>query len=176
MLTLVKTFFFLRIFKALSNLVTMMRKVVYDLRIFMIFYAILLWMCSLIFTILEVGFYKRQSSAALRDVPNSISYPGQEYKSIPEFTWQFLWTIRMSLGDFDFGVATYLDPFAANIYWTVWIIVVFVTCIVFLNFIIAEVSSSYEKVKGRISSLFLRERAQLIEEAQDMLFSSMRKD
>lgn len=87
LVTLLKTFFFLRIFKKLSYLVTMMRTVIYDLRIFMVFYLILLWMCSLIFTILEVGFYKRQSSASLRNVLNSISYPGQEYRNIPEPFW-----------------------------------------------------------------------------------------
>lgn len=71
----------------------------------------------------------------------------------------------MSLGDFDVGAASNLKPLEAKIYWIVWFFVVFVTCIVFLNFIIAEVSASYEKVKERLSSLFLKERASLTEEA-----------
>lgn len=54
-LMLVKTFFFLRIFTNMSYLVTMMKQVMYDLRIFGVFYVILLWLCSLIFNILEVG-------------------------------------------------------------------------------------------------------------------------
>lgn len=82
----------------------------------------------------------------------------------------------MSLGDFDFGAVSYLEPLEAKLYWVFWMFVVFVTCIVFLNFIIAEVSSSYEKVKERLGSLFLSERAKLIEEAQDMLFTSMRNN
>ena len=109
----------------------------------MVFYGILLWMCSLIFSILEVGYYTRQSDGELRNVVNSISYPGQEYRNIPEWTWQLLWTVRHSLGDFDFSAATYLEPFEAKLYWIVWAFIVFITCIVFLNFIIAEVSSSY---------------------------------
>ena len=54
-LMLVKTFFFLRIFTNMSYLVTIMRQVMFDLRIFGVFYLILLWLCSLIMNILEVG-------------------------------------------------------------------------------------------------------------------------
>ena len=47
--------------------------------------------------------------------------------------------------------------------------VVGVTCIIFLNFIIAEVSNSYQTVKDRIDVLIYQERAMLISEAEDML-------
>ena len=57
-LMLLKTFFFLRIFMKLSNLVTMMRQVISDLKIFMLFYGILVWMCALIFNILQMGNYE----------------------------------------------------------------------------------------------------------------------
>jgi predicted Holliday junction resolvase-like endonuclease len=80
------------------------------------------------------------------------------------------------LGDFGFGEVVYLEPMEAVIYWLVWIMVCVITCIVFLNFIIAEVSTSYAKVKERLDSLFLSERAKLIQEAQDMLFKSMKKN
>lgn len=71
--------------------------------------------------------------------------------------------LRISLGDFDdFGEVVYLEPMESSIYWFVWILIVVLTCIVFLNFIIAEVSASYEKVKERLDSLFLSERAKLI--------------
>jgi len=54
----------------------MMGQVIYDLRVFMLFYAILLWLCSLIFSILEVGNYKKQPTQELRNVLLGISYPG----------------------------------------------------------------------------------------------------
>jgi len=46
-LALIKTFFFLRIFTALSPIVTMLTNVIYDLRIFLFFYSILIVLFSL---------------------------------------------------------------------------------------------------------------------------------
>ena len=82
---------------------------------------------------------------------------------------QLFATLRLSLGDFDFSEATLLDPFANKLYWITWLFCIFLTTIVFLNFVIAEVSSSYQKVKAKLSQLFQRERAKLIKESEDML-------
>ena len=43
------------------------------------------------------------------------------------------------------------------------------TCVVFLNFIIAEVSSSYASVKNNVKGLIMKERAALIKESEDMM-------
>ena len=43
---IMKTFFFLRIFQTLTPIVVMLTNVVYDLRIFMLFYTILIFMFS----------------------------------------------------------------------------------------------------------------------------------
>ena len=75
----------------------------------------------------------------------------------------------MSLGDFDFTAAILLDPFYNIIYWIMWISIVSMTCVIFLNFIIAEVSSSYEKVKEDVQGLILKERASLIKESEEMM-------
>ena len=52
LLALVKSLFFLRIFDNLSYLVTMIRCVFYDLRVFLIFYIILIFMFSLVMGVL----------------------------------------------------------------------------------------------------------------------------
>ena len=57
-LMLIKTFFYLRIFSSLSYIVTMMKKVFYDLGVFMYFYLILILMFSVILGILKVGNFK----------------------------------------------------------------------------------------------------------------------
>jgi septum formation topological specificity factor MinE len=46
------------------------------------------------------------------------------------------------------------------------------TCIVFLNFIIAEASNSYSNVKERLSAIINKEKASLISEAETMVFES----
>ena len=51
----IKTFFFLRIFSSLSYIVTMLTVVVYDLRVFLIFYFMLIYLFSLIIGVLGLG-------------------------------------------------------------------------------------------------------------------------
>ena len=63
------------------------------------------------------------------------------------------------MGDFDFDASTYLTQQENTIYWIIWLLVVVLTCIVFLNFIIAEVSNSYQAVKNQVDVLVLQERA-----------------
>jgi len=50
-----KTFFFLRIFPTLAPIVVMLKTVVYDLRIFMFFYLILIFMFCQVFAVLGLG-------------------------------------------------------------------------------------------------------------------------
>ena len=54
-------------------------------------------------------------------------------------------------------------------YWSLWVICVTIASLVFLNFIIAEVSNSYAMVKENIDALIYKERAGLIDEAEDLL-------
>ena len=82
----------------------------------------------------------------------------------------------MSLGDFNFDAATLLDPFENIVYWFVWFSIITISCIIFLNFIIAEVSSSYAAVKEDIHGLVLRERASLISESEEMMPKKSLKD
>jgi hypothetical protein len=73
---LIKTFFFLRIFDDMSYIVTMMKKVFYDLRIFMFFYAILVLMFSAILSILKVGNYELSDDPSLIGIRlNPLGYP-----------------------------------------------------------------------------------------------------
>ena len=46
------------------------------------------------------------------------------------------------------------------------------TCIVFLNFIIAEASNSYESVKQRLNAIVHKEKGSLIAEAEEMTFEA----
>lgn len=55
LLLTVKTFFFLRIFPTLTPIVVMLTNVFYDLRIFLLFYFILILLFSQLFAILGVG-------------------------------------------------------------------------------------------------------------------------
>ena len=78
-------------------------------------------------------------------------------------------TLRVSLGDFDFEASTLLEENENILYWIIWLLVVIMTCIVFLNFIIAEASASYQSVKDRLEAMISKEKANLIAEAETIL-------
>lgn len=54
-------------------------------------------------------------------------------------------------------------------FWVIWVISVMFSSLIFLNFIIAEVSNSYQKIKDTIASLIYKERAVLVLEAEDLI-------
>lgn len=55
-------------------------------------------------------------------------------------------------------------------------LVVIVTCIIFLNFIIAEASASYQSVKDNLDAMINKEKASLIAEAEGMYFESKKNN
>jgi len=57
--------------------------------------------------------------------------------------------MRISMGDFAIiAAAEFLTPIENYMFWVVWLLAVVVQCIIFLNFIVAEASNSYEEVAG----------------------------
>jgi len=147
---LVKTFYFMRIVMRLSYIVTMIVNVVKDLVVFLTFYIILVLMFSMIFDVISRNTAK-------------------EYRKLSWFFGNIFATMRLSLGDFHFGMIDDKPLTKQHIlFWSVWVIMVVFSALIFLNFIIAEVSSSYQKVSRNIDSLIYKERAGLIMEAEDI--------
>jgi hypothetical protein len=136
----------------------MIMNVIADLQIFLIFYFILIVMFSMIFDVIA---------------PNT----SPEYRFVGKYAGNFLTTMRLSLGDFDFSVLEdqsesggyTLNERQHYIFWITWILMVILSALIFLNFIIAEVSNSYSKVKADIAALIYKERAGLILEAEDIM-------
>ena len=128
--SLMKQFFFMRCVMSFSYIVTMIVNVIYDLRVFLLFFMVMVLHFSLILDVIA---------------PNK----SDEYKYIGPFMGNFIATIRLALGDFDFGILELneedggLNPKQHIGYWIVWVVMVLFSALIFLNFIIAEVSSSY---------------------------------
>ena len=55
------------------------------------------------------------------------------------------------------------------LFWYMWLICIVFSTLVFLNFIIAEVTNSYNNVNENIQSLIYKERSELIKEAEDIM-------
>jgi len=80
-----KQFFYMRVIESFSYIVTMMQNVIRDLVVFLVFFAVLVFMFSMIFDVIA-------KNDAL------------EYHNISPFFGNILTTLRLALGDFDFGV------------------------------------------------------------------------
>jgi len=119
----------MKIFTNFSYIVTMIIGVVIDLKIFLVFFAILITMFSMIFNVISRN-------------------EAEEYKKIGYLAGNLFATFRLALGDFDFGLIDNKPLTKQHIlFWVTWLIMVIFSSLIFLNFIIAEVSSSYNKVK-----------------------------
>jgi hypothetical protein len=136
----------MRIVQKFSYIVTMITMVIGDLKVFMIFFVILIFMFSLIFDVISVN-------------------KSEEYTHIGFFMGNVFTTLRLSLGDFDFSVLekdNNLSEYEHIMFWSSWVIMVLFSALIFLNFIIAEVSNSYATVKQDINALIYKERSTLI--------------
>ena len=77
----------------------------------------------------------------------------------------------MSMGDFAaIDDSMSLQEAETITFWILWLLTVIVTCIIFLNFIVAEASASYSRVVETLNEVIWMEKAALIAESEDMTF------
>ena len=88
----------MRIFDNFSPLITLLRSVIYQLRIFMVFYMILVYFFALMLGVMEYANYSRREAKAGKRAA-SVN-PGFEYQEIGYLLGNIIAVIRMSLGDF----------------------------------------------------------------------------
>ena len=86
---------------------------------------------------------------------------------MPPFQASILECLRISLGDYNFDVIENVTAEEANVFWAVWVVIFFFSGLIFLNFIIAEVGSSYETINEDIDALIYKSRATMIMEVED---------
>ena len=56
-------------------------------------------------------------------------------------------------------------------FWIFWLLVTFLMCIFFLNFIIAEATKIYNEVNETLEEVMLREKVNMIAESEEMMIS-----
>lgn len=79
--------------------------------------------------------------------------PGKEYHHVGLWIGEIIWTLRMSIGDNDgIGASSLLAPTENVLFWLCFVITVFSSSVVFLNFIVAEASATYANVTETIDA------------------------
>ena len=119
-LTFVKVLFFLRIFKELSFLIQMLLTVFRDLKPFILFFGTVIGFFSMIFAVL------------LKDDLSN-------YEGLGPVGY-FIIALRESIGDYDTNDSIINNTEYKILIWIVYLMVMIVGNVVFMNFIIAVVS------------------------------------
>eukprot|EP00347_Sterkiella_histriomuscorum_P019350 403341975 len=139
----------LRVFQGFSYQVSMLKAVFMDLRYFIMLYVFVLVVYGLIFTLLKI-----------KTSDQSVEYEGINYFGY------FIMAFRASTGDFQIDNFYQLEDAHIIFAWIVWISAVLFLNIILLNFIIAVISESYEKVMQKMVAESYRIKAQLIKERE----------
>jgi hypothetical protein len=100
--------------------------------------------------------------------------PFEEYQHVSLFFGYIFQTLRISVGDFNFDSTKFLGANENTMWWVIWVGTVLLTNMIFLNFIIAEASASYEKVKSSLKSMQNKERAMMIVDAEVLFLEQMK--
>jgi len=140
-----------------------------DLQPFFILYTMILLIFGLILGVIDWGQYEYNDNEDTRGIQYTTTGPDKEYMLLHKLLARFFHIMRLSVGDFNFDASTYLNDFENNMYWGVYVMCLFLTCIIFMNFIIAEVSATYQGVKDFLFVKLLQERGDLINEAEDIM-------
>ena len=131
---LFKYFFYLRIVEDLSAIITMIVQCLYKLKQFLIFFAMLQMFFSAMISVLG---------------PN----PQVEYKLLDPFFANIIVCLRYSVGDLaNFQLLENLTDSEQIVFWYIWVLIFFLGCIVFLNFIIAEIGDIYSDVDSTLQN------------------------
>ena len=170
-LSITRTFRMMRILKPFAHIVEMLFTVVKDLRVFNFFYLLISIMFSMLISVQGLGNhrvpgkFKELYGDKPETIPDDITVT--EYRYIGLMFGNMIDVIKMSAGDFGIiGKSTFAESFHENLtFWLIWFIIALVACIIFLNFIIAEASASYEKINANVDANIMNAKAILIAEA-----------
>jgi hypothetical protein len=144
----IKLCFLIRIFTKLAFQVRMLTNVFYDLRYFLIFFLIVLGMFTTLIHII-------------------VGETNNSYDGVREMAF-FVLALRQSVGDYDTSTLIEGSDYKALV-WILWFLMIIVGNIVFMNFIIAVVSESYENCMERMVQSIQLAKLYMIKECESLL-------
>ena len=93
----------------------------------------------------------------------------EDYKFIGMWWGETLWALRSSLGDYTIvSGSPYLESYLNYIFWMTFLILVFSSNIVMLNFIVAQVSNCYNRINEKLQQTMQAGKSDLISEADSI--------
>lgn len=151
-----KTFFFMRSVSMFSHIVKRLLVVCEKIQRFVTFFAMLIVLFSAIFNVI-----------GRNEQP--------EHETIGYFFGGIIYAMRLSIGDFNFDLVKVKPDELAMfrlqnaLFWFIWTLLVSFAMLVFVNFIIAEVSEAYNEFDDLAAQCSAQERAALIFESEEIM-------
>lgn len=128
----------------------MLMNVFYDLRFFLLFFAMVIGAMTVMVQIV-------------------LKSSGEGYDGIKNFAFYVL-ALRESIGDYDTSTLVGgSDPNFKVLLWLIWFVIIFVGNVVFMNFIIAVVSESYENCMERMIQSIQSAKLEMVEECENLM-------
>lgn len=96
--------------------------------------------------------------------------PNIEYRQLHFFAALVIQSLRIGYGDFAIlSQVCYLGQSDSIMFWIIFFFTVLISCIIFLNFIVAEASGSYNEVNEKLEEFIQMQRASMIGEAEQII-------
>ena len=132
----------------------MLNSVIWKLKIFMTFFFIILVFFAEMFGVLGIGNIKQPGNFRLvfydKDKKQNISddAPNVDQRQINLLLGNIIHLFRISMGDFAIiDCVKYMENASdVIVFWFLWFFMVLVLAVVFLNFVVAEASDTYNTV------------------------------
>ena len=147
---LLKTFKYLRIYELFSPLIQMIMRVLWDLRNFTFMFGVNIMFFSIVLTILQ-------------------NNKSPMYIYLPGYLGNFFDSLRCSIGNFEVIKRFQRTTESSILFWFCWAIIIVVQVIILLNFIIADITASYNKISKRLAEIIQQDKCALISESEKML-------
>lgn len=173
----------LRIFSSLSTLIAMLTSVIWQLRIFMTFLILLFIFFASMFSVLGTCNVKHDGSFRMvfysKDDINNLSpdAPNFAYRKISLFYANIIQMFRISMGDFAvIDCIKFVNKQEdVVVFWILWFIMVIILAVIFLNFVVAEATETYNQVNESIVEFIYQQKADLIADAESIMPNSVKK-
>ena len=145
-----RTFRILRIIDQYSPLVFMLKRVIRDLSFFLLAFFINIVIFRNVLTILQ-------------------NDESKHYKYLGTTIGNYIDTLRCSIGNFEVIKRVRQDVEHSIMFWGFWTAIVVLQVIILLNFIIADTTASYNKIRKILNEIVQQDKCSMLSEAEQML-------
>ena len=135
----------------------------------MFFFVLIIIFFAVPFGVIQMGILSDHPVLAAEAKKNPNSYPGFEYKHLSYLLGYVLMVFRYSTGDSSNITSAQTLSFSYDaIFWVLWLLIMIFLHLIFLNFVITKAMNVYEHVSERLDEYIIRDRTDMIAEADQM--------